>query len=124
VQQTKKYKYGIGSIMMVSAKKNMGMDKLRAEVKRFMRKLEENSASSTKQETGQTTKTSETTKTEQPVKETPTLKDQWRKDEERKQKMMEKKWQEQEEERENPPLERDEKGKVFKPTQRYKKKKK
>ena len=138
IKQTKKYKYVVGPVMMVSAKRNMGMDKLRAEVERFMRRKPANSDESSKPKkrtqpdrgSGQTTKTEKgattTGEVQQPKKEgqTTSIKSLWRKDEERKKEMLERKMKEErrkeKEEMTRPVLDRDERGRVFKPSQRYK----
>jgi hypothetical protein len=113
--------------MMVSARRNMGMDRLQAEVERFARKTTESSeASKPKKKDIQITtleKSEQTKKEIQQTKPTPTIKTLWRKDEERKKKMLEKKQKEQEgsEEDERKALDRDKQGKEYLPNQRFQK---
>lgn len=88
----------------------MGVDKLRNEVERFLRPLSEPKKSAT-----------ETPDEPTPKKEI-SVKEKWKKDEQRRKEMIERKREEIEDtpEEDLEPIERDEKGKVFKPDQKFK----
>lgn len=92
---------------MVSSRKSMGMDKLRKEVERFLRPASKPLRAPKKE--------SDPSSSNQEV----SLKEKWKKNEERKKAMIERKVEEEEGQPEKEELERDEHGKVFKPHQRY-----